>query len=256
MKIFAIELTNYCNARCSFCPYPTPAHTREKGMMQSEVLYRIINHISEPKAINISGLGEPTLHPQLVDMIQLLTNNGIKTQLNTNGKKLNQQLYDQLVMAGLHNIILTSDYFPWDKGKINVSDACPITFFTITREPDHPEYGQTRKPLDDWAKQIGDANRPKVRSFLFDNFVQICWDGTIQRCCCDFNANEPLGNILNDEDVVRVTSGITKKQPISLCGGCSGYVFENGIVAGDYQGKGEKAPDAFVQLDTGNQNEL
>lgn len=249
MKIFAIELTNWCNAKCGFCPYPTPAHTRTKGYMTERTLELIIKHADPPKEINLSGLGEPTLHAQLESFVKLLSTNGFKVQMNTNGQQLTQAMYDHLLAAGLSRIVLTSDYFPWDKGKLKVHARLPVTFYTISREPDHPELGQTRKPLDDWAKQVGDANRPRVRcSFLHDDFVQICWDGTVQRCCCDFNANHALGNIYDQEFHDNYAAGAYRHEEIPLCKNCSGYVFKSGLVAGDYAGEGKRSPDAFIQI--------
>lgn len=249
MKVFAIELTNWCNAKCSFCPYPTPAHTRQRGFMDLGTLDKIIELATEPKGINLSGLGEPTLHKQLVPFTRVLVESGFRVQMNTNGKRLDQRMYDQLVEAGLCRIVLTSDYFPWDKGRLSVVEALPITFFTITREPDHPEMGQTRKPLDDWAGQVGNARHgeKKLRcSFLHDDFVQITWDGRVQRCCADFNTNHMLGSIHDNEFVTRLQAGHYAGIGIPLCEGCSGYVFKDGIVAGDYAGDGTQTPDAFA----------
>jgi organic radical activating enzyme len=249
MKVFAIEPTNHCNAKCSFCPYPTPQHTRQRGFMSWETLARIIALMTEPRRINLSGLGEPTLHPDLPGMVKRLTDSGVAVQLNTNGKKLNQELYDKLFSSGLERVVLTSDYFPWTKGKLTVSADCPVTFYTISREPDFPELGQVRKPLDDWAGQVGKVEREKVTcSFLHQDFVQITWDGTVQRCCCDFNANHRLGSIWDDEFLSDYYAGVFTDREIPLCSSCKGYVFADGIVSGDYAGSGEPVPDAFVPL--------
>lgn len=216
--------------------------------MSEETLFRICDIATEPLALNLSGLGEPTLHLKLVPYVRALRQAGFRVQMNTNGKKLDQKMYDKLVKAGLNNVVITSDYFPWEKGKLEVSPKCPVQLFTITREPDHPELGQVRKPLDDWAGQVGRVQRDDVQcTFYHRNFFQICWDGTIQRCCCDFNANYPFGNIHSNTDVERARMMFNHKIP--LCGSCHGYIFEDGIVAGDYTGTGEKLPDAFVQLE-------
>jgi len=249
MKVFAIELTNWCNAKCGFCPYTSPDHNRPKGWMTEDTLRLLINKMEPPREINLSGLGEPTLHRELVRFVSILRANGVAVQMNTNGQQLDQDLYDQLWEAGLNKIILTSDYFPWDKGKLKVKEGLPVTFFTISREPDHPELGQTQKPLDDWAGQVGSAPRDKVRcSFLHDDFVQVCWDGTVQRCCCDFNANHALGNMHDESFHDNYQAGVYVDREIPLCGGCAGYVFESGLVAGDYAGAGDTAPDAFTDL--------
>lgn len=240
LKVFAIELTNWCNAKCSFCPYPLPEHNREKGYMTMNTLQRLIE-VTEPGGVNLSGLGEPLLHPMIIPYVSLLIDNGFKVQLNTNGQRLNQLTYNNLVDAGLHNIVITADYFKWNKQAIAEKEQCPITMLTITREPDRPELGQKRKPLDDWGKQVGNVDRPKVRcSYLHDDFVDIMWDGRIKRCHVDFNGNHSFGSIFVDTDVAacRRSSKVVLEREISLCKNCSGYIFEDGIVSGDYDGDG------------------
>jgi hypothetical protein len=245
MKIFAIEFTNHCNAKCDFCPYPTPAHTRTKGFMSLATLHRIAKIATEPKALNISGLGEPLMHKRCDEFIESLRYWGFQVQLNTNGKLVTQKRYDQLWKAGLNKLIITADYFPWNKDGLKTYPELPVTFFTITRPPDRPELGQVQKPLDDWAGQVGRVQREDVNcSFHAGDFVQICWDGTIQRCCCDFNANEPLGN-------VHTWDGETwQGKKISLCDGCHGYIFKDGLVAGNYEGRDDiEPPKAFLQIE-------
>lgn len=241
LKVFAIELTNVCNAKCTFCPYPTPAHTREKGFMQIETLMRLFE-VVEVGGVNLSGLGEPLLHPRRHAFIKLMVDRGFKVQINTNGSRLDQEEYERLLDVGVNNIVITADYFKWNRDAIIEDKACPVTMLTITREPDHPEMGQVRKPLDDWGGQIGKVDRPKVRcSYLYGSFVDICWDGTIKRCHVDFNANHAMGNI-HTWTGDRMYYG----EGIPLCSGCSGYRFTDGIVSGNYDGDGQN----LVQLTT------
>jgi hypothetical protein len=218
--------------------------------MDFKTLRTIAETIEEPRAINISGLGEPLLHPFIDKFISALVACNIEVQLNTNGILLTQTRYDYLVDAGLSRLVLTSDYRPWDRGRLFVQESLPVTFYTITREPDHPELGQVRKPLDDWGGQVGSAPRAFVRcSFLHDDFVQVCWDGTVQRCCCDFNAEESLGHVNAPAFHKQLGNHQFASWPISLCSSCAGYAFTSGIVAGDYAGTGETTPDAFLKGD-------
>jgi sulfatase maturation enzyme AslB (radical SAM superfamily) len=244
MKVFAVELTNWCNAKCSFCPYPTPEHTREKGYMTWETIRAVAATVGEPKAINISGLGEPTLHKQLVDAVALFSASGIKVQLNTNGRRLNQKLYDNLVDAGLYRCVITSDYFPWDPKRIQTySPNCPVINQVITRDPDLVEL-QVRKPLDDWGRQVGDVGRRKVRcSYLHDDFFDIMWTGEIKRCHVDFNGQYLFGNVNNPDDVQRCRDGVHRSKEIPLCANCAGYVFADGITVGDYDGQALRSSD-------------
>lgn len=237
LKVFAIELTNWCNAQCSFCPYPSPEHNRQKGYMTDDTFEKMLDVVNIG-GVNLSGLGEPTLHPKLVQYVEALTLKGFIVQLNTNGRRLSQDLYDRLVRAGLHNVVVTADFFAWKREGIKESKHCPVTMLTITREPDRPDLGQVRKPLDDWGGQLGKVERELVScSYVFDHFYDIMWDGRIKKCHVDFNGNHAFGSIHNPKDVAYCAdTSIVKTIP--LCKGCSGYKFNDGIVSGSYDGEG------------------
>lgn len=74
--------TGYCNAKCPFCFF---AHNRG-GEIKKETMFGILNEmgILGVKAINWSGGGEPTLHPNFYEFAELANKLGIKQGLYTN----------------------------------------------------------------------------------------------------------------------------------------------------------------------------
>lgn len=223
MKIFAVEPTNNCNAKCSFCPHSNKnLHFRKRGFIKLKMIDKIIE-ITKADTISINGLGEPLLHKKIDIIVQKFTAAKIKTLLNTNGKLLDQNMYNKLNTAGLTRLIVTCDYYPWTKS-LNEHGIKP-EYIVVDREP---EYFQIKKELYDWAGRIGNLNREKVKcSYIENNWIQIMWDGTIVRCCQDFNADEPLGHINNLTSVKNITINICKK--------CQGYRFDNALVVGNYK---------------------
>lgn len=104
-----IEATNRCNATCNFCPRES---TPKQGFMSMENYQQVIKRILElgdPARANtsITGRGEPTLHPQIVDFIQILTDNGIAAAITSNGSRLNADLNQRMLDAGLKKIALS-----------------------------------------------------------------------------------------------------------------------------------------------------
>lgn len=113
------EITNACNLRCPFC-------VREEmkdptGFMTMETYFNIMEeiggHISGGKvipakvgAIKLNWRGEPTLHPDLVDMVGIAKASLIpEVAINTNGTKLTPSLSKNLIEARIDRIIISID---------------------------------------------------------------------------------------------------------------------------------------------------
>ena len=86
MKRVYLEITDACNLNCSFCRY-------DKGssfMMLSEI-DNYTNQISQfCRYIYLHILGEPLLHPQFEEILEMLDDKGFMLQLVTNGTLLNR----------------------------------------------------------------------------------------------------------------------------------------------------------------------
>jgi len=87
-KIFPILLevdpTDYCNANCPWCRY----RGHDKGInIEKESLMEVIKDLSQEglRGINWTGGGEPTLHPDLNEMVRYAWERGVENGLFTNG---------------------------------------------------------------------------------------------------------------------------------------------------------------------------
>jgi len=101
---FFIELTNVCNFNCRYCT--NDKMTREKGFMPLATAKRIIDEISEKKIsswICLHLMGEPTLHPNLFEIIKYSNEKNLDVSLITNGTFDAEEL-----AAGLKNERLAS----------------------------------------------------------------------------------------------------------------------------------------------------
>ena len=103
-----MELTNICNFDCAFCP--NEIMTRKKGVMKKETAIRILDEISDinlTKKMMFHLMGEPTLHPNLTELITYANDKGIKIVLNTNGARLDGKLLDRVYNLGLDRLIIS-----------------------------------------------------------------------------------------------------------------------------------------------------
>lgn len=80
-KIY-IEITNNCNLNCSFCSEVT----RPKKYMSLKEFEIILNKIKDyTDYIYLHVKGEPLLHPNIIEMINLANKYNLKVNLTTNG---------------------------------------------------------------------------------------------------------------------------------------------------------------------------
>lgn len=57
--------------------------------------------------VDLSGLGEPLLHPDVVEMVRYSRAKGISCQITTNGSLLTKEKIDQLLEAGLGSMVIS-----------------------------------------------------------------------------------------------------------------------------------------------------
>lgn len=87
-KIY-IEITNICNLKCSFCP----DHKRKKEYMDINNFNTIIKKIkkyTDLVALHIKG--EPLLHPNLKEILEICEKEDIKVNVTTNGTLLKDKV--------------------------------------------------------------------------------------------------------------------------------------------------------------------
>ncbi|TDG11591.1 radical SAM protein [Seongchinamella unica] len=107
-----IELTNRCNALCSFCPRDK---TPQQGMLSRENFFSAIDRVLELPAplpkVTFTGQGEPTLHADIVEFMHHATEKGLRVGMTSNASKLHENLARDLVDAGLKEISLSISDF-------------------------------------------------------------------------------------------------------------------------------------------------
>jgi len=102
-----IELTNRCNAQCSFCPRD---QTPEQGFITFDTFKKAVERAMELKTrpkIHSAGQGEPTLHPQLGEFAEYLQGLGVEFSFTTNGALLTEELAERVLNAGVREIVFS-----------------------------------------------------------------------------------------------------------------------------------------------------
>lgn len=103
------ELTYRCNARCAFCDYwrhPSSAGAELSALQIEEGLRKV--RAAGCRLVNFTG-GEPTLRPDLPEIVNAAARQGLWTSMVTNGSLLTRQNVKALRSAGLCNLLVSLD---------------------------------------------------------------------------------------------------------------------------------------------------
>jgi radical SAM protein with 4Fe4S-binding SPASM domain len=106
------ELTNKCNFHCVFCP--SDSQKRNLGSMNLELVKRLYTEASEKRlasVVNLHLMGEPTLHPQLIEILKFGASKNIRTDLVTNGSTLVAKIVPK-ILDSLYGTITASHMTP------------------------------------------------------------------------------------------------------------------------------------------------
>ncbi len=104
LKRIYLEITNICNLQCDFCP----GTRREKRFLPPEE-FRVLARRVQPytKYLYLHVMGEPLLHPQFGELLQITEELGFRVCLTTNGTLLFRQKSLLLSTKNLHKISIS-----------------------------------------------------------------------------------------------------------------------------------------------------
>lgn len=97
--VINIDPTNYCNFHCLYCPRSLPEYCQYVGKyvhLDITLFERIIKEIvahGRPRILRLYYLGEPFLHPQILEMISLAMRNNVaeRIEITSNGSVVNAE---------------------------------------------------------------------------------------------------------------------------------------------------------------------
>jgi MoaA/NifB/PqqE/SkfB family radical SAM enzyme len=106
------RVTRYCNARCSFCLAPNDGSHPRENLLRRRIDWILSRGV---KTIHFCG-GEPTIHPELPNLLQYARESGASCKLTTNGIILSDALFTILKTTGsLVKVSLHGDRAHHDK---------------------------------------------------------------------------------------------------------------------------------------------
>ncbi|OGQ94004.1 MAG: hypothetical protein A2284_19265 [Deltaproteobacteria bacterium RIFOXYA12_FULL_61_11] len=116
-----LEITTRCNLHCRGC-YRDPHKDGHKSLEQLRAELEVFRRLRRSDAMAIAG-GDPLVHPELVELVELVRTLGWKPQLNTNGLALTPELLRRLQGAGVASITFHVDTTQTRQGIEAASEA-------------------------------------------------------------------------------------------------------------------------------------
>jgi MoaA/NifB/PqqE/SkfB family radical SAM enzyme len=106
--VFAnIEITTRCNLQCRYCARSVIKKQGED--MSRDVFARILDMLPHAYRITLVGLGEPLMHPDVVDFVAYASSIRRRVALVTNAMLLDRRMSTNLIQAGLDSIAFSID---------------------------------------------------------------------------------------------------------------------------------------------------
>lgn len=109
IKELQIELTNACQGKCLMCAHKDmkrPVTHMELGLLE-KIVAESKDFIKEPYLVGICGVGEPSLHPQYKECMEILK--FIRFATGTNCSAFNSDIQDATIKAKFTDITLSLD---------------------------------------------------------------------------------------------------------------------------------------------------
>lgn len=245
LGVVEVNPTELCNRTCSFCPRSNPAvYPNQNLQMTLDTANNLVKGLQAANYtgdIHITGFGEPTLNPQILELIKIFS--VYYTEIITNGDRLlsGQLTHTQLSDAGLSMLIVDCYDGNEQYNKVqNLLQDCNISY----RIRNHHDTGSP-----DLIKQYNYNNRGGLVSKeetvfrpcwlpFYKAFID--WDGQVRLCCNDWSRKQqPFGNInntafselWNSEQFVKVRKKLDKgnRSSLAACKGCNTSGTQNGF---------------------------
>lgn len=92
-EVYQIEVASICNMKCIMCPTPHFPRKDKKPLIDIDLVKKIVDEgdLEASYFVEFQQSGEPLLHPQLSQIIDIVKSTGVYIGLSTNGLLLEQQ---------------------------------------------------------------------------------------------------------------------------------------------------------------------
>lgn len=205
-----LNITELCNRTCSFCPrYDPEVYPNQKLFMALETVEKLTDQLRAAQwygDIHITGFGEPHTHPQLAEIVEILSNYAnLYVEITTNGDRLIDMDLDYTIGMFEHGLnLLTVDCYDgeeqYETRKQIMESRLPKGLWRLRY---HHDTGNAQELIEQYGfnNRSGVMGGTGVQGQCYLPFYKafIDWDGEVRLCCNDWHRKAgPMGNVLKE----------------------------------------------------------
>lgn len=210
-----LEIASICNLRCVYCPAKDQGEHRDTGLMTDEVFERSMHWLRKfvaqgtQQELNMFGVGEPTLHPKMVEFVRKARNIMplyLNLLINTNGVAFTEEQCRGLYEAGISKIDVTDH-----EARPTLNAVRILRKVTGQYHPNQKgKWGYSRDGVmnpNDWGGLVKGwvvgAEHPRYPCpWLGNGQVMIMSNGDVTRCCQDAFGRGILCTVYDEVDQI------------------------------------------------------
>jgi hypothetical protein len=249
LTISALEFTNSCNLRCTYCPvgqakkqygdgvdYP-------KGNLTLKNFLTALKHAEPYPAIGYDTLtrlgchGEVTMHPDYLEYIKIGIQYRVAMYMHTNGVLINSdKICEDIAASGMigaqfsiHSKMSLLNFMRMvdiNDGRINIraeantNNISDLKKWFAECQPQKQHLDKMRIcTAHNWAMDQPKGQEAALEyqakcHYIRGDFCLMKWDGTLVSCCFDFEAVNKIGHVDNIKT-------LSHRKDYKLCETCS-----------------------------------
>jgi MoaA/NifB/PqqE/SkfB family radical SAM enzyme len=125
IKKIYIEPTTKCNLDCKMCPRNTWVNEKigDMDMQLFETILNQIKSISSVETVFFGGIAEPVFHRNIIEMIKMVKEIGLRVELVSNGSLLDREKIEKMLYAGLDMLWVSIDKLHSESQEKNMGDS-------------------------------------------------------------------------------------------------------------------------------------
>jgi len=96
-----VEISSDCQGACSYCPHTVCRDNWRRGLLPLETYRKLLPAFRETELVYLQGWGEPLMHGNFFEMVQLAKATGARVGTTSNGILITDAIIDEIVAVGL-----------------------------------------------------------------------------------------------------------------------------------------------------------
>jgi MoaA/NifB/PqqE/SkfB family radical SAM enzyme len=136
-----LEPTSYCNLKCIMCPHHVIV--KKPNHMSLQNFKRVID-IIHPLKLTLSGIGEPLMNPDFLEMVHYVVSKGITVNTTTNGTIFQKDIMNEAILTSGLSLI-----------SVSVDAATAQTYYLIRQQDWHEKVIEGIKRVSEMKRRLG-----------------------------------------------------------------------------------------------------